>query len=51
MGLKEELSQELESTRQNFHHLLDFVPEALYFHPSQTPRGQTATCYFTLLSV
>ena len=37
MGLKEELAQEMESTRQNFHHLLDSVPEALYVHPSQNP--------------
>ena len=34
MGLKEELANELETTRQNFHHLLDSVPEALYVHPS-----------------
>jgi hypothetical protein len=37
MGLKEDLAQELESTRQNFHHLLDSVPEALYNHPSANP--------------
>ena len=37
MELKEELAQELESTRQNFHHLLDSVPEALYVHPSENP--------------
>jgi len=34
MGLKEDLTQELENTRQNFHHLLDSIPEALYVHPS-----------------
>lgn len=37
MGLKEDLAQELEVTRQNFHHLLDSVPEALYVHPSANP--------------
>ena len=37
MGLKEELTRDLESTRQNFHHLLDSVPEALYVHPSENP--------------
>ena len=37
MGLKEDLAQELEDTRQNFHHLLDSVPEALYLHPSTNP--------------
>ena len=37
MGLKEDLAQELEVTRQNFHHLLDSVPEALYVHPSDNP--------------
>ena len=37
MGLKEDLAQELETTRQNFHHLLDSVPEALYLHPSANP--------------
>ena len=31
--LKEELSQELEATRQDFHHLLDSVPEAFSFDP------------------
>jgi len=34
MGLKEDLAQELETTHQNFHHLLDSIPEALYVHPS-----------------
>ena len=37
MGLKEDLSQEMETTRQNFHHLLDSIPEALYLHPSANP--------------
>lgn len=37
MGLKEELANELETTRQNFHHLLDSIPEALYVHPSENP--------------
>jgi DinB family protein len=37
MGLKEELTWELEDTRQNFHHLLDSIPEALYLHPSDNP--------------
>jgi len=37
MELKEELARELEGTRQNFHHLLDSVPEALYVHPSENP--------------
>ena len=37
MGLKEDLAQELEVTRQNFHHLLDTVPEALSVHPSTYP--------------
>lgn len=37
MGLKENLARELEVTRQNFHHLLDSVPEALYVHPSDNP--------------
>jgi len=34
MGLKEELEGDLETARQNFHHLLDSVPEAAYVHPS-----------------
>lgn len=37
MDLKEDLSQEMETTRQNFHHLLDSIPEALYVHPSANP--------------
>jgi hypothetical protein len=37
MGLKEELAQDMETTRQNFHHLLDSVPEALFVHPSDNP--------------
>ena len=37
MSLKEELAQEMEVTRQNFHHLLDSVPETFYFHPSDNP--------------
>lgn len=37
MGLKEDLAQELEATRQNFHHLLDSMPETLYAHPSDNP--------------
>jgi len=37
MGLKEGLAQEMETTRQNFHHLLDSIPEALYVHPSDNP--------------
>ena len=37
MRLKEDLFQEMETTRQNFHHLLDSVPEALYLHPSANP--------------
>lgn len=37
MTLKEELTGELEATRQNFHHLLDSVPKALYHHPSGNP--------------
>lgn len=35
MGLKEELDRDLENTRQNFHHLLDSIPEALYVQPSE----------------
>ena len=35
MGLKEDLAWDLESTRQNFHQLLDSVPKALYVHPSE----------------
>jgi len=27
----------MEITRQNFHHLLDSVPEDFYFHPSDNP--------------
>jgi len=34
MGLKEELEADLETARQNFHHLLDSVPETFYVHPS-----------------
>jgi len=34
MGIREELHEEMETTRQNFHHLVDSVPEALYVHPS-----------------
>ena len=37
MELKEDLAKELEVTCQNFHHLLDSVPEALYLHPSANP--------------
>lgn len=37
MTLKEELEKELEATRQDFHNLLDSVPEALYLHPSLNP--------------
>jgi hypothetical protein len=37
MSLKEELAQEMESTRRDFHHLLDSVPEASYHHPSDNP--------------
>ena len=37
MGLKEDLTQEIESMRQKFHHLLDSVPEALYVQPSDNP--------------
>jgi len=37
MGLKEDLAQELEITRQNFHHLLDTIRKALYNHPSDNP--------------
>jgi len=37
MTLREELAQEMEATRRNFHHLLDSVPEALYHHPSDNP--------------
>jgi len=37
MDLKAELEQQLEETRQNFHHLLDTVPETLYHHPSDNP--------------
>ena len=37
MSIKEELIQELETARQDFHHLLDFVPDAFYHHPSLNP--------------
>src|SRR5215204_1998355 len=37
MGLKEDLTQELEATRQNFQNLLDSIPESLYVHPSDNP--------------
>lgn len=37
MGLKAELTHELEVTRQNFHHLLDSVPEDSYSHRSANP--------------
>jgi hypothetical protein len=37
MTLKADLLDELETTRQNFHHLLDSVPEAAYVHPSDNP--------------
>jgi len=37
MNLKEELAQEMEITRQSFHHLLDSVPETFYDHPSNNP--------------
>src|SRR5512147_484909 len=37
MGLKEDLAAELESTRRDFHHLLDSVPEVLYVYPSDNP--------------
>jgi len=34
MNIKEDLSREMESTLRDFHRLLNFVPEALYDHPS-----------------
>jgi hypothetical protein len=37
MTLKDELADEMEGTRQDFHHLLDSVPESLYPHPSDNP--------------
>ncbi len=37
MDLAVELAAELEETRQNFHQLLDSVPEASYLHPSTKP--------------
>ena len=37
MTLKEELAQELEAARRDFHHLLDSVPKGLYHHPSLNP--------------
>jgi len=37
MGLKEDLIQDLEAARRNFHNLLDTVPEASYIHPSNNP--------------
>jgi hypothetical protein len=37
MTLKDDLAQELEVTRQNFHHLLDSIPEVSYVHPSNNP--------------
>ena len=37
MSLKEELAQDLETTRRDFHHLLESVPESLYHHPSDNP--------------
>lgn len=37
MSLKKELAREMESTRRDFHHLLDSVPEASYAHPSDNP--------------
>jgi DinB superfamily len=37
MTVKEELMLEMESTRRDFHHLLDSVPEAIYHHPSDNP--------------
>ena len=37
MTLREEVARELETTRQDFHHLLDSVPEASYHHPSLNP--------------
>ena len=37
MSIKKELADEMELTRQNFHHLLGSVPEDFYFHPSDNP--------------
>ena len=37
MALKEDLLLELESTRRDFHHTLDTLPEASYDHPSLIP--------------
>jgi hypothetical protein len=37
MRLKQELAQEMESTRRDFHHLLGSIPEASYVHPSDNP--------------
>lgn len=35
--IKEELAGEMETTRRDFHHLLDSVPETSYNHPSLNP--------------
>lgn len=35
--LRHEIACELERTHQNFHHLLDTVPQASYLHPSDVP--------------
>jgi len=37
VNLHEEIAQELEATRQGFHHVLNSVPEAFYHHPSLNP--------------
>jgi len=37
MILKDELMQDLEAARRDFHHLLDSVPEVFYHHPSSNP--------------
>jgi len=37
MDIKENLTREMENTLQNFHHLLDSVPETFYDHLSSNP--------------
>ena len=48
MTLKEELAQEMESTRRDFHHLLDSVPEPFYHHPSDNPAWTVGEVLFNM---
>jgi len=37
MSIKKKLADEMEITRQNFHHLLDSIPKVFFLHPGHNP--------------